>query len=259
MSKALESAEAKIIRVIKHHDAFEDCIAKYRGNNPFEIVGDPDSTQELRILRNPPLELSILAGEVVYHLRSSLDHLFFELVERNLIGPLPKNVFRTCQFPLFTDVPDGAKRSLPVDRKHIGIPDWIPNRAYTYIEGLQPYYRRDNGHHALRLLVKLSNIDKHHRLNTTVTRVDRNVTFLNPMGHAYTLLQPMLDDGAQIDRVLLDPSGESYVHMESEFVPQIAFDEPEIGPPQTALLKEVVYDLPLVVFNIFLNFKEFLS
>src|SRR5437899_12916871 len=125
MSKALESAEAKITRVMKHHKAFEDCIAKYRGNNPFEIVGDPDSTLELRILRNPPLELSILAGEVVYHFRASLDHLFFELVERTLIGALPKNVFRTFKFPLFTDVPVGAKWILSASSMHFGISFWF--------------------------------------------------------------------------------------------------------------------------------------
>lgn len=265
MSLALESVAAKIARVIDSSKTFEDCIAEYRCNEPFEIITDPDGNKELRIIRTPPIELSILVGEELYHLRSALDHLFFELVERNLIGPLPKNVFKTCQFPLYTVVPSAAKGVLPVDRKHLGIPDWVPDLAYTYIESLQPYHRRDDRHRLLRFLVALSNIDKHRRLSTTVTRVDRRETFkLTNPDLTYTVTHSMLDDGAQIGPVsplgVFDHirSGKADVHVESEFISQIAFDEPEIGPPQTALLGEIVYDLPLVVLRVFNVFKELL-
>ena len=206
-----------------------------------------------------------MAGEALYHLRSALDHLFFELVERNLIGPWPRKLFYTCQFPLLTEVPDAADGIVPVDRKHLGIPYWVPDRAYAYIEGLQPYHRADPRHYALRLLIKLSNIDKHRRLNTTVTRIDRREIFktTNP-DLTYSLLHPMLDDGAPIYPVPTPDffgggtRGEADVHVESEFIPQIAFDEPGIGPPQATLLNEVIYDLPLVVWSIFLGFKELL-
>src|SRR6266496_734886 len=179
VSAALESAEAKIVRVMKYPKAFEDCIAEYRRTKPFEVVGNPDSQQELHILTAPPLELSILTGEVVYHLRSALDHLFFELVQRNFIGPFSKKEIRNFQFPLHTAIPEDAKGTLPASREDIRIPYWIPDVPYTYIEGLQPYYRRDNRHQALRLLAKLSNIDKHRRPNTTVTRVNRRASFFN--------------------------------------------------------------------------------
>lgn len=264
LSGALESAGVKIVRAMKYHKSFEDCIAEYRREEPFEIIKQADQTAELRIHKSPPIELSILTGEVVYHLRSALDHLFFELVRKNLIGPIPRNVFKNCQFPLYTEVPEAAQGNFPVDRRHIRIPYWVPDRAYTYIESLQPYYRSDRRHHALKMLTKLSNVDKHRHLNTTVTRVNRRETFTSARGFSYTLLHPMLDDGAQINSVFLDPSIDSIfgaydVQQESEFTPQIAFDEPEIGLPQTALLNEVVYELPLVVFNIFLSFKELLS
>ena len=263
LSGALESAGTKIVRAIEYHKAFEDCIAEYRQEEPFKIIGQTDQLAELRILKAPPIELSILTGEVVYHLRSALDHLFFELVQKNLIGPIPRNVLTNCQFPIYTSLPEAAKGKVPVDRKHIGIPYWVPDRPYAYIEGLQPYYRKDRRHHALKVLNKLSNIDKHRHLNTTITRVNRSETFTSPRGFSYTLLHPMLGDGAQVNPVFLDPSlgdlfGGDDVQQDSKFIAHIAFDEPELGPPRAALLSEVVYELPLVVFNIFLEFKEFL-
>lgn len=266
MSLALESALSKIVRVMGYHEPFEDCIAKYRSDKPFEIITNPDGNKELKILKPPPIELSILAGEELYHLRSALDHLFFELVEKNLIGSLPRGVFKTCQFPLYTKVPDAAKGVLPVDRKHLGIPYWVPDLAYTYIESLQPYHRKDDRHRMLRFLVKLSNIDKHRRLSTTVTRVDRRETFkvTNP-DLTYTVTHSMLDNGTILGPVSplpvfdKDIIGDRQVHVESEFIPQIAFDEPEIGPPQAVLLNEVIYDLPVVVWHIFLGFKQLLA
>ena len=266
MSRALESAGAKIVRVMGYFEPFENSIAKYRNDKPFEIVTDPYGNKELKIFTPPPIEISILAGEGLYHLRSALDHLFFELVERNLIGPLRRGVFKTCQFPLYTEVPDAANGILPVDRKHLGIPYWVPDRAYAYIEGLQPYHRRDDRHRMLRFLIKLSNIDKHRRLNTTVTRINRRETFkVSDPDLTYTVTHSMLDDGTKIGPVSPHPVfnndtiGDRQVHVQSEFIPQIAFDEPEIGPPQTVLLNEIIYDLPLVVWNIFLGFKELLK
>jgi hypothetical protein len=44
-----------------------------------------------------------------------------------------------------------------------------------------------------------------------------------------------------------------------EYVVRVAFDEPEYGPPQTALIEHVIYDLPTYVFRISTFFNKFFA
>ncbi len=243
---------------MRQHKPFEDCIAEYRRSKPFELIPSPDAkTHELRILKPPPIEISILAGEVLYQLRSALDHLFFELVERHH-SPLTSRQIRECAFPLRCDWPVGYG---PV-AKHNLLRSWqggIPDDAFALIEGVQPYHKRHDGHRLLAILARLSNIDKHRRLNATITRIDRRETMTNGIV-TYTMIEPMLNHGAQVSPVHPPEFfGDAEMQVESEFIPKIAFDEKEVGPPQTALLEKVVYDLPVFVFNILGAFNKFLS
>ena len=50
--------------------------------------------------RVPPREIAILAGEMVYLMRSALDHLVFELVGLNA-SKLPADWFKRCEFPFY--------------------------------------------------------------------------------------------------------------------------------------------------------------
>jgi hypothetical protein len=93
----------------------------------------------------PPPELSVIAGEVVYNLRTALDYLVFQLAFADS-GEVKKGT----QFPI-EDTPEGFRgrtRSYlkGVSKEHIAA-----------IESLQPY----NGHEWLRFLRNVSNADKH--------------------------------------------------------------------------------------------------
>lgn len=70
----------------------------------------------------------------------------------------------------------------------------------------------------------------------------------------------MLHDGAKIDSPSRPPEmPHRAVQMEAEDKIVIAFDEPEVGPPQTLLLDDLVYNLPSYIFYITTGFQQFLS
>ena len=86
-----------------------------------------------------------MAGEIVYHLRSALDHLAFELVKTNPQRvTLPADWQRRCQSPLCIEIPRTGNPPVPVEvplpfnffKK--SLPE-ITAQAFTFIEALQPY------------------------------------------------------------------------------------------------------------------------
>jgi hypothetical protein len=181
---SVKSAKRKLARAAKHLKTIKVCIADYSASRPFKIIPDETdgkNTNQVRILKPPPVEISILAGEMLYQMRSALDHLAFGLVERN-IGhiSLPPKWVENSQFPLSVKIPKnktGTPYSLPAPYNVFtnNLPG-ISKAAFTFIERLQPYYRRGATNNALGVLVKLSNIDKHRYLNIVVPLVQRTQT-----------------------------------------------------------------------------------
>jgi hypothetical protein len=49
------------------------------------------------------------------------------------------------------------------------------------------------------------------------------------------------------------------MEVQDEYIVDIAFDEPEFGPLQTALIEQIIYGLPTLVFSISVQFQKFLS
>lgn len=76
MINGLQSARAKIIRTMEYYDPVEKCIAKYTSRHPYKEITQSDGHKTLKIIEAPPIEIPIFAGEILYHLRSALDHLF---------------------------------------------------------------------------------------------------------------------------------------------------------------------------------------
>src|SRR5262245_16114607 len=111
-SVKLSGVRAKIERANQHIGDLEARICAFRGENPYRVVpeADPNSGHRQYIVRvhsTPPLALGLVAGEAVHQLRSSLDHLAWQLVEAN--GGVPgKNTY----FPILKDAPttDKAKQ-----------------------------------------------------------------------------------------------------------------------------------------------------
>jgi hypothetical protein len=259
--RAIQAANLKMVRAMKHSQAINDCIAEYVRGEPYEIVTDSDGEETLHIRTPPPLEIAVLVGELLYQVRSTLDHIFFDLVERNYAhGQLPSGWERKCQFPLLMKRPKAFGGPGPVPRQHfepsvMGLTD----DAFTYIESLQPYHAERQASQLLRLLVQLSNIDKHRRLNTTVLLVTVQERVVTQKGFISMASRPMLDHGTKIETPRHEPEVVAdAMDVKREFLPKIAFDEPTVGPPVP--IETVMNQLPTFVMGMVVPvFKDLLS
>ena len=100
-----------------------------------------------------PIEWAVTIGEIAYNLRSSLDHLVWQLVMHNGKTPTMSN-----QFPIFLDK---AKYNKAVMRQLKG----VDARSRRMIEEVQPYQEGSETGLFLRILHSICNIDKHRHLN----------------------------------------------------------------------------------------------
>lgn len=105
-----------------------------------------------------PDDLALLAGEVVYNLRSALDHAVCKLISKNR---------GQSQFPIFTDMCEFQVRGRPMIKG-------VPPAICTLIEERQPYKRMAQAPalDPLAILNSFSNRDKHRELATVATAAD---------------------------------------------------------------------------------------
>ena len=118
-----------------------------------------------------PMSWSVRTGEILYNLRSALDHLVWQLVCANGQTPTTDN-----QFPIADDV-DAWKRS-STRRSLKGISDGA-KQAIQYLQPFNPWLDLPtNGAvhpfdaQTFRTLRNLCNIDKHRHLHLIIARTD---------------------------------------------------------------------------------------
>jgi hypothetical protein len=175
-----------------------------------------------------PLIFSILAGEVCGQLRSTLDHIVYQLI---LVKTKTPPTFRS-QFPI---VGAGTKdRPNPADeyafQKRRMLRSCISGDAEAIIDSLQPFNRgADYQGDPLWILQELSNIDKHRLLVTTVHRVSLYaVTVTNRDKTVSATFTPDIPftHGAEIGRIPIDtPFTDSETSVDGDLMISIAFDE----------------------------------
>jgi len=110
-----------------------------------------------------PLRFGVIAGEVVHHLRSSLEHIAWMLSNAEYRDKHP----RWIGFPIFTVDPfaTGDKDKIAsYDRQVKGILDNGAVAALDLIKELQPYKAMNPADDPLAILQELNNEDKHHTL-----------------------------------------------------------------------------------------------
>lgn len=163
-------AEAKIVRAGNQVDALSANIETFRQTIVQSIVhkADKDVGEQQWVFRGPtphvPIEWSVQAGEILYNLRSALDHLVWQLVIDN--GQHPK---QTNQFPIVDDETVWLKSR--TQNRMAGVAD----RTRKQIHYLQPFNHflclpgngtnRPVNAQVFRTLRELCNIDKHRHLN----------------------------------------------------------------------------------------------
>jgi hypothetical protein len=172
-------------------------------------------------IRAAPTEIAILAGEMLYQMRSALDHLAFELVKRNpKIAIIDPKWEKNAQFPLRTSIPN-CQPALAKEKLSNDLPG-VSDKALTFIESLQPY-NRGTANTWLGFLCELSNIDKHRHLNVIRGRTIKSDTVRSSSGHVRS--RHTLDHGAELEPITLRINSESPVYMKRRFRTLVAFNE----------------------------------
>ena len=159
-------------RAYAHFQTLDTNIRDFLAENPYLPVANFDTeTRQYSISfgieREMPPDWSLLIGECLYNLRSSLDHLVWQLAcDFSGDGDIK------TQFPIFLNRRDywrKNKAGAPTEGSGLRKVQLIDPKAATGIEKLQPYQRTAGppSTHPLYLLNQLRNIDEHRLLHLT--------------------------------------------------------------------------------------------
>ncbi len=151
MSPSLDSPRLKLERAKEHLEVIEREIERFLDDDPYALIEECDLQDgshvfRMKVYAQPAGSLRLLVGECLYNLRSSLDHLAWQLAL--LTTPTPRDntaflIYRTGS-------------SWKRNKGKIGD---LPQRAQDIMHGFQPYKSPDNNW--LYQLNRLCNDDKH--------------------------------------------------------------------------------------------------
>jgi hypothetical protein len=224
MAQPMSGIDAKVRRGFAHLDEFDREASAFLAGGAFEIVqrSDPDSGMlvgSFHILREPPIMLSVIAGEAVGQFRSALDHL----VERVVRLDHPE-VERVPNFPIY---PRGewqptAGKGVPVKYEpllrpeHLAIVDKLQVDA---TEGGPLIPRGPFNRSTLAVIQWFTNVDKHevpHPLFVSPSRVMFH-GHPNVLAYSGTLGPPfVLEEGTELYRVTLADESDTLVPLDFE-------------------------------------------
>jgi hypothetical protein len=152
----LALVRAKIERAEKHIGDLESEIKSFYESKPY-VVGTKRDQQSRRLIyhlvsvRDTPVGVAALTGDVLNNLRSALDHLAYQLV---LVGTGDVAPTWRVYFPIADDAAKYASHSLAQIKG-------MRQDAVNAIAAIRPY---KGGNDTLWRLHKLNNIDKHRYL-----------------------------------------------------------------------------------------------
>ena len=141
---SLDDPYLKTTRAKTHLDALRDEINAFYKSEPIRIFREDDVKRQLYCIRiviaTIPSQLPLIAGDLFYCLRSSLDQAVWALAKRKIgTGGYPTHT----QFPIFDH--NTARNRAKFTQYTTG----IPAAAIGIIKSLQPYHRADPAAHLL--------------------------------------------------------------------------------------------------------------
>ncbi|HEX8743965.1 MAG TPA: hypothetical protein VF712_12600 [Thermoleophilaceae bacterium] len=158
---ALVAARAKWDRGVKDLDRLEERIRQVNKGNPYRVEVQFDRqtgwhSAYVRIVEQPPPDLSVLVGEAAYQFLSALNVIVWELAERK-IGRHKINQGRIANYVSFpiTKRPKDFKSLLLVSQS------LVSKKAITRLDGVQAYRGPDPQRFPLLYLKPLADLDKH--------------------------------------------------------------------------------------------------
>lgn len=234
---------AKLDRAESVIEELNEAIVGYLAEGGCELVDEFDRESSEYVIRGKvaravPPHFGVLVGDVCHNLRSSLDHVVWQLALLTTDAPR-----RATQFPISQCEDEFASK-----RGQNMISDLSPdNRAL--IKALQPH----NGTHpsapygvpALAELRVLSNTDKHRLINTTLPRKIRDAEVEYTLAivrdiDSYSIISEFTRgpiDGAEIVRLAIVGAGaDPKVEMKGQMPVTVCFDDPALSVQDAAVI-----------------------
>jgi hypothetical protein len=235
----------KLDRAAEHLREFEDLVSpllnrgKYPVRKQWETYNHQPTYTYRLVLPDLPETIPVIAGDVMFNVRSALDHL--------AVAFAPANRKTKAAFPIFTcdvhtiDELTGDylhKRDFKAWRKAIS---GMPGPVVDYIESIQPWHFIEEGKdprdHILALLAQFQNADKHRQLAIVGYGLVDPIYWWTHPGGLVTRWEPPADS-LPPDRVI---ANNAVVHWETvnpppqmnldmEGTPRILIGELQIGP-----------------------------
>lgn len=242
-SDALAGVRLKIERAQSVIDELESAIVAYLAEQPYEIVHEFNPQTAEYVVRGRVTKstayLSVIVGDAVHNLRSSLDHLAWRLALLTTDKPFDRTQFPIALSPGEFNSKTGQNMIRDLSPKHRAI-----------VESLQPYNGPDTPDSfaplALADLRCLSNTDKHRLLNTAIAQRSRQ---LQPRGIGLRIVRDVERirdekwslggpiDGAEIVRMVLEGVGPNpKVNVQGELPVGITFDDPALTEAQPGVV-----------------------
>jgi hypothetical protein len=234
MSPPLDGCWAKIERANENIKNLTTEIAAFVHPNNYIIIRNVDHQTKTCTFsafgQSIPLRFSVLAGEIIHHLRSSLDHLIWALAVARHQTPNFKVQFPIC---LTAEKFKSAVKG--------GIIKGISGSAQTIIERVQPYqntnWRNIASDNPLAILHDFNNTDKHKLLAVVVsaahipmklnflhtTREETSISKIVPAEWSGRLLraEPNGTEVLRIEFAKMHPD----LQVDADFNYQIAFEQ----------------------------------
>jgi hypothetical protein len=237
VSDRLAGVRAKIERANEHISDLESRFGAFRDTEPYRLRTKKDAnTGEIiyyvEIRSDIPEQFSVIAGESLSQLRSSLDHLTWQLIEAN--GNVPRRPY----FPI-------CETAAKYEANSRAMVEGVSAEVIGLMDAIQPYQGGYAGD--FWKLHELNNVDKHRRLlvpiygqksynvvfppNFPFRRSPGQITVFGPASASPGGVVPILEDGTEVARA--SASAEGNVDLQAIF--EIAFREPEIVKGQSVI------------------------
>jgi len=222
MNPSLDGVRLKIYRAQEHLDAILGVVRKFSQCH-CELIPEKDLKANIVVLRaslpEPPTSLGVIIGDFLYNVRSSLDHIVWQLV---LANPPNQPKEGKSAFPICTTPENFAAQ---VDRGRLA---GMCDKAFAVVESLQPYGGRNP---FLVTLDDLHNFDKHRMLHVTTAVADNTLIDWSGNGSIFVGNQEMRNGAVfgNIGLSLDSPHAERLLNMkmQGEATAFVAFDKPE--------------------------------
>ncbi len=168
MTDSLTGARLKLLRAREHLEVLGDELAAFRAEEPYRVAHEEkaegsEHVFRAQVVKEPPPFLSILIGDALQNMRSTLEHLAWGLTPQNTRDISKRSIgFPICRTSqAFEQTASNSPSGY--DPRSGGMHKiWtMDNKVRAAIHQLQPYY---TGRNDLLILNELARVDRHQSL-----------------------------------------------------------------------------------------------